>query len=98
MSILHKAADVLHKSAVLGLISVFGFQAYQIGRNLYHGMDYENHPQKQYIEQLRDKAEEDYKNYHRTDHRDWYDKDDNSYLDNVPKPEQPKKLKRFFRQ
>ena len=65
-------------------------------------MDYTNHPQKEYIETLRDKAEEDYKNYHRTDHRDWYDKDDNSYLKDAPKTttvkkEEPKKLKRYFR-
>mmetsp|Transcript_3817 Transcript_3817/g.4405 ORF Transcript_3817/g.4405 Transcript_3817/m.4405 type:complete len:101 (+) Transcript_3817:195-497(+) len=96
--IIHRSLDVLQKGAVLGLFSVFGFQVYQIGRNLYHGIDYDNHPQKAYVEQLRDKAEEEYNNYHKIDQRDWYDKDDNSYLDNAPKPDQPKKLKRFFRQ
>jgi len=111
-AIVSRGADVLHKGAVLGLFTVFGFQAYQIGKNLNQGMNYTNHPQKEYIEKLRDKAEDDYKKYHRTDHRDWYDKDDNSFLDDAPKAtpvskkeepklvskkDEPKKLKRFFR-
>mmetsp|Transcript_10239 Transcript_10239/g.15721 ORF Transcript_10239/g.15721 Transcript_10239/m.15721 type:complete len:96 (-) Transcript_10239:252-539(-) len=95
MSLFHRAADLAHKGAVCGLLSVFGFQVWQIGKNVYQGMNYDNHPQKAYIEALRDAADEDYKNYHKTDHRDWYDKDDNSYLDNAPKPKP--ELKRYFK-
>ena len=42
---------------------------------------------------LKDKAAEEYAKYYRTDHREWYDKDDNSYLKQIPKPEEyaPKK-------
>lgn len=84
---LNKAADVVHKTAVLGLVSLFGFQLYQIGRNAYHGIDHSQpHPQKEYVNTLREKVHEDYKKHDDISHRDWYDKDDDSYLKNAPKP------------
>ena len=36
---------------------------------------------------LREQYENEYKKYFDTGHRDWYDKDDNSYLEKVPKPQ-----------
>jgi hypothetical protein len=90
MSIFNRAADIAHKATVLGLVSLFGFQLYQIGRNISHGVDKGNqHPQKEYIETLREKAEEDYKKHYKIDHRDWYSKDDDSYLQNAPKANGP---------
>lgn len=35
----------------------------------------QEHPQAGFIQMLRDKAEEEYKKYYKTDHREWYDKD-----------------------
>lgn len=53
----------------------------------------DEHPQAGFIQMLKDKAAEEYQKYYRTDHREWYDKDDDSYLKNLPKPEDyaPKK-------
>mmetsp|Transcript_5806 Transcript_5806/g.9647 ORF Transcript_5806/g.9647 Transcript_5806/m.9647 type:complete len:96 (-) Transcript_5806:115-402(-) len=90
MSFLNRAADAAQKTAVMGLVGMFGFQLWQIGKNCYHGIDHSKpHPQKEYIETLRDQADEDYKKHYKIDHRDWYDKDDDSYLENAPKPKPP---------
>lgn len=87
------AADVAHKTTVLGLFSLFGFQLYQVTTNAYGGLreKEEQHPQADYIQTLRDKADEDYSKHYKIDHRDWYDKDDDSYLKNAPKPMAAKK-------
>ena len=84
----NKVADIAHKSCVLGLVSLLSFQLYQIGRNVYHGIDHSKtqHTQKEYLDTLREKVEEDYKKHYDISHRDWYEKDDDSYLKNVPKP------------
>lgn len=91
---LNKVVDVAHKATVVGLFSLFSFQLYQIGRNAYQGIDHSKtlQPQKEYIEVLRVKAEEDYKKHYDISHRDWYEKDDNSFLDNAPKT-QTRKVK-----
>ena len=53
----------------------------------------EEHPQAGFINMLRTKAQEEYSKYYDIGHREWYDKDDNSYLKQIPKPEEytPKK-------
>eukprot|EP00553_Chaetoceros_curvisetus_P007448 CAMPEP_0204624012 /NCGR_PEP_ID=MMETSP0717-20131115/9781_1 /ASSEMBLY_ACC=CAM_ASM_000666 /TAXON_ID=230516 /ORGANISM="Chaetoceros curvisetus" /LENGTH=73 /DNA_ID=CAMNT_0051639277 /DNA_START=111 /DNA_END=332 /DNA_ORIENTATION=+ len=53
----------------------------------------DEHPQAGFIDMLRNKASEEYKKYYKIDHREWYDKDDDSYLKQIPKPEeyQPKR-------
>lgn len=53
----------------------------------------EEHPQAGFINMLREKAQEEYKKYYKIDHREWYDKDDDSYLKQIPRPEEyaPKK-------
>uniref|UniRef100_A0A7S2EVN7 Uncharacterized protein n=1 Tax=Trieres chinensis TaxID=1514140 RepID=A0A7S2EVN7_TRICV len=46
----------------------------------------ESHPQAGVIQMLRDKAKEEYSKYYDIGHREWYDKEDDSYLKNLPKP------------
>mmetsp|Transcript_34036 Transcript_34036/g.78470 ORF Transcript_34036/g.78470 Transcript_34036/m.78470 type:complete len:95 (-) Transcript_34036:1468-1752(-) len=90
MSFAQRAADFAHKGVVLGLAGLFGFQAYQIAKNVSLGAQPQTkHPQEDYIQTLRDKADEDYKKHYKIDHRDWYDKDDDSYLKNAPRPNRP---------
>lgn len=36
---------------------------------------------------LRDKYAEEYEKYWDTGHRDWYDKEDDSYLKKLPRPQ-----------
>lgn len=97
MGYLQRAADIAHKGALIGLGSVFVFQLYQLTTNAYGGLHEDNprspshNPTKEYVQEIREKAQEDYKNYWKTDHRDWYDKDDNSHLKNAPRPNQPSK-------
>ena len=88
----NKVIDVAHKASVLGLFSLFSFQLYQIGRNAYQGIDHtkrnqQQTPEKEYLDTLREKVDEDYKKHYDIDHRDWYEKDDDSYLKNIPKPQ-----------
>jgi len=69
---------------------VFCFQLYQLTTKAYGGLDANNprsptsNPTTEYVQEIREKAEDDYKNYWKTDHRDWYDKEDNSHLKNAP--------------
>lgn len=95
MGVFKKAADIAHKGAVVGLMSVFGFQLYQIVTNVWEGVDPKNrnapNPTTEYVNEIREKASEDYKNYWKTDHRDWYDEEDNSHLKNAPRPNRPSK-------
>mmetsp|Transcript_7253 Transcript_7253/g.12625 ORF Transcript_7253/g.12625 Transcript_7253/m.12625 type:complete len:95 (+) Transcript_7253:860-1144(+) len=88
MSFTHHAANLAHKGFVLGLVSLVGFQAYQISKNVMFGVeDSKSHPQEDYIQALRDKADDEYKKYYKVDHRDWYDKEDNSHLKHAPQPQ-----------
>lgn len=98
MTFVNTAINVAHKTTVVGLMSLFGFQLYQITTNAYVGIDHSKpHPQKEYIETLRDKAEEDYKKHYKIDHRDWYDKEDDSYLKDAPRQPPPPGPKRYFK-
>ncbi len=90
MSFATRMADVAHKAVVTTCLSLFAFQAYQLGTNMMIGTDEmkkKEHPQRAFIQMLRDKYDEEYKHYFDTGHRDWYDKDDDSYLKKVPKPQ-----------
>jgi hypothetical protein len=91
MSFATRVADLAHKAVVTTCLSLFAFQAYQLGSNMYIGTVTEQykkeHPQKGFIDMLREQYENEYKKYFDTGHRDWYDKDDNSYLEKVPKPQ-----------
>ncbi|KAL7430692.1 hypothetical protein ACHAXM_002314 [Skeletonema potamos] len=96
MSFTTKIADFLHKSVVTTFFGLFCYQGYQLGSKMIQGRtgdgpetnntQQQQHPQEGFIQMLRDKYQEEYTKYFDTGHRDWYDKDDNSFLDKVPKP------------
>jgi len=76
-----RIADGAHKAVVTGLFGSFCYTSYAIGSQVMEGKgDGPNHrevehPQAGFIQMLRDKADEEYKKYYKTDHREWYDKD-----------------------
>jgi len=89
MSFANRVADVAHKTVVSGLAGLFAYQAYQLGTQMMIGTDElkkKEHPQAGFIQMLRDKYDEEKAKYWDTGHRDWYDKDDDSYLKKVPRP------------
>lgn len=94
MSIFQKAADVAQKGAVLGLMSLLGFQVYQIGANLYEtkwsNVATMTSPKKnehtEFMAKISEKVEEESRFKDSIDKiPDRYDRDDDSYLKNVPK-------------
>ena len=97
MTILSRVADAAHKTAVTGLFGTFCFGMYIVTNQVTEGRSNSSepaeHPQAGFINMLRTKAEEEYKKYYKIDHREWYDKDDDSYLKQIPRPEEyaPKK-------
>mmetsp|Transcript_19832 Transcript_19832/g.24460 ORF Transcript_19832/g.24460 Transcript_19832/m.24460 type:complete len:99 (+) Transcript_19832:143-439(+) len=91
-----RAADIAHKTAVTGLFGVFCVGTFTVINQVVSGKDEDRvneHPQAGFIDMLKTKAEEEYKKYYKIDHREWYDKDDDSYLKQIPRPEEyaPKK-------
>lgn len=89
MSFATKFADVAHKAAVTTVFGYFCFQAVNLGGMMIAGVDdgKKQHPQAGFLQMLKDKYAEEYKKYFDTSHRDWYDKDDNSYLKKLPRPQ-----------
>lgn len=93
MSGFAKAANFAQKAVVTGLVSVFGYQLYQIGRNVASGMV--EHPvmESTYFKDVSEKVSEEYKTKdNKVDQREWYEEDDSSYLKdqvraNITKPE-----------
>ena len=95
MSVLTRIADAAHKATVTGLFGTFCFGMYVVSNQVIEGRRSNSnssepveHPQAGFINMLRTKAEEEYKNYYKIDHREWYDKDDDSYLKQIPRPEE----------
>ena len=89
MSFTTRLADIAHKTVVTTCLGLFTFQAYQLTTQMMIGTDEQKkkeHPQAGFIQMLRDKYDEEYKTYFDTGHRNWYDKDDNSHLDKIPRP------------
>lgn len=90
MSFGTRIADLAQKTVTTSFFGLFVYQAYQLGAQMRIGTDEEKkaavHPQQGFIDMLKEQYDEEYKKYFDTGHRDWYDKDDNSYLDKVPKP------------
>ena len=88
MTVFQKAADVAHKAAVTGLFGISIYSASSLAVQVVDGASgpEKRHPQAGYIQMLRDKAAESYAKYYDITHREWYDKDDDSYLKQVPKP------------
>jgi hypothetical protein len=94
MSALQKVANVAQKGAVLGLLGMLGYHSWQITSNMTQGRVQHETMDMNYFEEQQKVVEEEYKDkYGKTDKRDWYDKDDNSYLKNVPRGMKPKGAK-----
>ena len=90
MSFATKIADIAHKVTVTGAFGLFCYQAFHLGGMMLAGKDdgtKKEHPQAGFIQMLRDKYEEEYATYFDTGHRNWYDKEDNSYLKKMPRPQ-----------
>lgn len=89
MGIASKAADLFQKGAVMGLMSLLGYQVYQIGYNVNehsHGRDHPKNDHKIILEKIDIAVEIDSKDKNSIDKiPDRYDPDDNSYLKKVPK-------------
>ena len=90
MGILNKAADLVQKGTVLGLVSLLGYQVYQIGYNVneykHEKQDEQKNQHKVIMEKIEIAIEEDSKDNNSIDKiPDRYDPDDNSYLKKVPK-------------
>lgn len=88
----NRVADLAQRGIVVGLFSVFAFQAYQIGSKVFEGRI--DHPtmKSTYFEDVNEKVKEEYVKAERTDQREWYAAEDNSYLKNqvranITKPE-----------
>ena len=85
MGVLNKAADLAQKGTVLGLMSLFGFQVYQIGVNVMEKREVKN-DHVEMMSKINEKVEEESRYKNSIDKiPDRYDPDDDSYLKNVPK-------------
>lgn len=82
MSFFARAADAAQKGVVLGLLSVFGFQLYQIGANVYSGRVDSPYMHSTYFDDVKEKVKEEYTKDNIIDKRDWYQAEDDSYLKN----------------
>jgi hypothetical protein len=90
MSIPTKIADFAHKAFVTTAFGYFIYTGVNLGGMMISGPDNgqpREHPQAGFIQMLRDKYAEEYTKYFDTGSRDWYDKDDDSYLKKLPRPE-----------
>mmetsp|Transcript_8715 Transcript_8715/g.11684 ORF Transcript_8715/g.11684 Transcript_8715/m.11684 type:complete len:95 (-) Transcript_8715:91-375(-) len=88
MSAFRKVADIAHKTTVTGLFGFFGYGLYGITNQVLEHQGFkDSHPQEGFIQMLRDKCAEEYAKYYDIGHRDWYDKNDDSYLKKLPRPE-----------
>ena len=87
MGVLNRAADLAQKGTVLGLMSLFGYQVFQIGSNVMSPSD--SGPKKnehlEIMSKINETVEEEakYKNSINTI-PDRYDPDDDSYLKKLP--------------
>jgi hypothetical protein len=85
MGVLNKAADLAQKASVLGLMSLLGFQVYQIGVNVVEKREQNRNEHAEFMAKISEKVEEESKYKNSIDKiPDRYDPDDNSYLKNVP--------------
>jgi hypothetical protein len=90
MGVLNKAADVVQKASVVGLLSLFGYQVYQIGNKVTdHSKTRKTEPKNDHLEIMKKIGEtiEDESKFKNSIDKipDRYDADDDSYLKKVPK-------------
>ena len=89
-SIASRALDAAQKTFVLCSLSAVAFHSYQIIYNCSIGVT-KDKSNSTYYEDVQKAVEKDYAtSYGKTDKRDWYDKDDQSYLKDVPRGIKPK--------
>jgi hypothetical protein len=89
MGVLNKAADVVQKGSVLGLMSLLGYQVYQIGNKVTEHSVVRAQAKNDHLEimkKIAEKVEDEAKFKDSIDKiPDRYDPDDDSYLKKVPK-------------
>ena len=89
-----KVANVAQKAVVASCIGMFGYHTYQITSNMMAGRIKHDTMESTYFEDVQKKVDEEYDTkYGKTDKRDWYDKDDQSYLKDLPRGVKPKAAK-----
>jgi hypothetical protein len=92
MGVLNKALDLTQKGAVMGMLSVLGYQMYQIGYHVYDRHVENKYMHTQMFEKLSSKVEEESKLKDGIDQiPDRYDREDNTYLKRVPNMQEPVK-------
>jgi hypothetical protein len=86
-----QVANVAHKGFVLGLFTFFGFQTYQISKNVWRGRVHHPTMDSTYFQDVQEKIKEEYERKdNQIDKRDWYASDDDSYLKNQVRADLPK--------
>ena len=92
-TIFQKAANFAHKATITGLVRLLGIRGVQSNRAGDGGCigtttksETAAHPQAGFIDTIREKAKEEYAKYYDIGHREWYDKEDDSYLKKLPRP------------
>ena len=94
-SIFSKAANFAHKVTIGALVGYTGYAAYHLTGQVLEGTGVgpvgskgggEEHPQAGFIATIRKKAQDEYEKYYDIGHREWYDKDDESWKKNLPRP------------
>jgi hypothetical protein len=85
MSLYTKAADLVHRGAVVGLFSFFCFQAYQIGSNTRQGVVDSPHLKSTYFKEVNETVAKEYAKDNEK-REDWYQTDDDSYLKGQVRP------------
>jgi hypothetical protein len=89
MSFATKAADFAQRTAVLGLLSYFGFHVYQIFKFTRKGVVDSPYMQSTYFKDVEDKVKEELAKQDTVDNikqRDMYQEDDDSYLNEQVRP------------
>ena len=90
-----RLADAAHKVAIVGLMGMAGYHVAQITRNVRQGQHVPDQVDSTYFKKVDDKIKEEFETkYGKTNYRDWYDKDDDSYRKNVPRPNPPRREQR----
>jgi hypothetical protein len=88
MSVFTRVADLVQKGAVLGLLSVFAYQVYQISeKTTEYARDQRTRDNQhaRIMSEINQKVEEESEPYTNDKIPDRYDKEDDSYLKKTPK-------------
>ena len=92
MSFAKGAADVAQRATVLGFVSFFGLQVYQIGKDVVENKVENQYQHTDMFNKLKAKVEEEAQLQEGIDKiPDRYDRDDRSYLKRVPDLQKPTK-------